>query len=94
MRLELVELNIISYNRSISTRMVAALWWLFTMIMVSSYTANLAAFLTIERLESPIESIEDLVRQTEIQYGCINFPFVKNLFKVSLNMHLFNVEKR
>ena len=31
-------------------------------IMISSYTANLAAFLTVERMESPIESAEDLAR--------------------------------
>ena len=43
--------------------MIAALWWFFTLIMISSYTANLAAFLTVERMESPIESAEDLARQ-------------------------------
>jgi len=47
--------------RAISTRMVAGMWWFFTLIMISSYTANLAAFLTVERMESPIESAEDLV---------------------------------
>ena len=26
--------------------MVAGMWWFFTLIMISSYTANLAAFLT------------------------------------------------
>jgi hypothetical protein len=40
-----------------STRMVAGMWYLFTLIMVSSYTANLAASLTAERLESPIGTI-------------------------------------
>jgi hypothetical protein len=40
-----------------STRMVAGLWWFFTLIMISSYTANLAAFLTVERMESPIGKI-------------------------------------
>ncbi len=34
--------------------MIAGLWWFFTLIMISSYTANLAAFLTVERMESPI----------------------------------------
>ncbi|KAB7501484.1 Glutamate receptor ionotropic, kainate 2 [Armadillidium nasatum] len=37
--------------------------------MISSYTANLAAFLTVERMESPIESAEDLSKQTKIKYG-------------------------
>ena len=37
--------------------------------MISSYTANLAAFLTVERMESPISSVEDLAAQTKIKYG-------------------------
>ncbi|KAG1653679.1 Glutamate receptor ionotropic, kainate 2 [Nymphon striatum] len=53
-----------------STRMVAGTWWFFTLIMISSYTANLAAFLTVQRMVSPIESAEDLVQQTKIKYGC------------------------
>ncbi|XP_067617877.1 glutamate receptor ionotropic, kainate 2 isoform X2 [Eurosta solidaginis] len=46
--------------KAYSTRTVASIWWFFTLILVSSYTANLAAFLTIESLSSPIESAEDL----------------------------------
>merc|ERR1719433_2608481 len=56
--------------KAISTRMVAGMWWFFTLIMISSYTANLAAFLTVERMESPIESAEDLSKQSTIKYGC------------------------
>ena len=57
------------FPRAVSTRMVAGMWWFFTLIMISSYTANLAAFLTVERMESPIESAEDLAKQTKIKYG-------------------------
>lgn len=39
------------------------------MIIVSSYTANLAAFLTLEKMHTPIESVEDLAKQTKIKYG-------------------------
>ncbi|XP_068238713.1 glutamate receptor ionotropic, kainate 2-like isoform X2 [Palaemon carinicauda] len=57
--------------QAVSTRMVAGMWWFFTLIMISSYTANLAAFLTVERMESPIESAEDLAKQTRIKYGSL-----------------------
>ena len=57
--------------RAASTRLVAGIWWFFTLIMISSYTANLAAFLTVERMESPIESAEDLAQQTKIKYGSL-----------------------
>ncbi|XP_045623949.1 glutamate receptor ionotropic, kainate 2 isoform X4 [Procambarus clarkii] len=56
--------------KAVSTRIVAGIWWFFTLIMISSYTANLAAFLTVERMDSPIESAEDLAKQTKIKYGC------------------------
>lgn len=43
-----------------SIRVASSFWWFFTLIMVSSYTANLAMFLVIENKTSKIESIEDL----------------------------------
>ena len=42
-------------------RLLAGMWFFFALIMVASYTANLAAFLTVETLEKPIESAEDMV---------------------------------
>ncbi|TRY94791.1 hypothetical protein DNTS_035659 [Danionella cerebrum] len=58
--------------RALSTRCVSGVWWAFTLIIISSYTANLAAFLTVQRMEVPIESAEDLADQTNIQYGTIH----------------------
>ncbi|XP_055535887.1 glutamate receptor ionotropic, kainate 2-like isoform X2 [Wyeomyia smithii] len=52
-----------------STRAVASIWWFFTLIMVSSYTANLAAFLTVEQIHSPISNAEDLAASGTIKYG-------------------------
>ncbi|KAG1662344.1 Glutamate receptor ionotropic, kainate 2 [Nymphon striatum] len=66
-----------------STRMIAATWWFFTLIMISSYTANLAAFLTVQRMVSPIESAEDLARQTKIKYGCYASGSTENFFRNS-----------
>jgi hypothetical protein len=63
--------------------MVAGMWWFFTLIMISSYTANLAAFLTVERMESPIESAEDLAKQTKIKYGCLESGSTRAFFRVS-----------
>nr|XP_015925655.2 glutamate receptor ionotropic, kainate 2 isoform X3 [Parasteatoda tepidariorum] len=69
--------------KATSTRTVAALWWFFTLIMISSYTANLAAFLTAERMKSPIESAEDLARQSDIQYGCVKSGSTRKFFENS-----------
>ncbi|XP_030014610.1 glutamate receptor ionotropic, kainate 5 isoform X2 [Sphaeramia orbicularis] len=58
--------------RALSTRCVSGVWWAFTLIIISSYTANLAAFLTVQRMEVPIESPDDLADQTNIEYGTIH----------------------
>ncbi|XP_041357983.1 glutamate receptor-like isoform X2 [Gigantopelta aegis] len=55
--------------KSVSGRIVTSVWWFFTLIVISSYTANLAAYLTNLRMTSPISSAEDLAKQTEIKYG-------------------------
>ena len=52
-----------------SGRLVAATWWLFGFIIIASYTANLAAFLTVSRLETPVESLDDLSKQYRIKYS-------------------------
>lgn len=69
--------------RAISTRIVACIWWFFTLIMISSYTANLAAFLTVERMVSPIESVDDLAKQTKIKYGTLASGSSRDFFKNS-----------
>ncbi|KAH9514030.1 Glutamate receptor 4 [Bulinus truncatus] len=70
-------------SRSISGRIVGSAWWFFTLIIISSYTANLAAFLTIERMEMPINSADDLSKQTEIRYGITSNGSTEEFFKNS-----------
>lgn len=69
--------------RSISGRIVGSVWWFFTLILISSYTANLAAFLTVERMVTPINSPEDLASQTEVQYGTLIHGSTWDFFRVS-----------
>jgi hypothetical protein len=46
----------------------------------------LAAFLTVERMVTPIESVEDLARQTEIKYGVVRGGATQAFFEVR-NFH-------
>ncbi|XP_061726425.1 glutamate receptor 1 isoform X2 [Cydia pomonella] len=43
--------------KSLSGRIVGTVWWFFALILVCSYTANLAAYLIVERLSEPSQSI-------------------------------------
>lgn len=69
--------------KSMATRAMAGIWYFFTLIMISSYTANLAAFLTVEKIVYPIESVKDLSEQTEIKYGCVESGTTRDFFKES-----------
>lgn len=69
--------------KAMSTRIVGTIWWFFTLILISSYTANLAAFLTVERMITPIESVEDLAEQSKISYGTLDSGSTMTFFRVS-----------
>lgn len=45
---------------------------IYRFIVLASYTANLAAYLTVSRLEKPIASLEDLANQFKVLYAPIN----------------------
>ncbi|XP_060589506.1 glutamate receptor 4-like [Ruditapes philippinarum] len=73
-----------TFPRSYSGRIVGSAWWFFTLILISSYTANLAAFLTIERLTPPISGADDLVKKgSDMGYGTLNSGSSKTFFETS-----------
>ena len=84
----------IVFCRSLSGHIVGGVWWFFTLIIISSYTANLAAFLTVERMVSPIESAEDLAKQTEIAYGTLEAGSTKEFFRVGTSLVPRDFRKR
>ncbi|KAG5677407.1 hypothetical protein PVAND_007167 [Polypedilum vanderplanki] len=75
--------------RSLPGRIIGSVWWFFTLILISSYTANLAAFLTVERMVTPINSPEDLAAQTEVQYGTLYHGSTWDFFRKS-QISLYN----
>lgn len=70
------------YCRATSTRLVTGMWWFFALMMLNSYTANLAAFLTMSRMESSFKSAEDLAAQSKIKYGAVLGGSTLGFFKV------------
>ncbi|XP_074538983.1 glutamate receptor ionotropic, kainate 3 [Halichoeres trimaculatus] len=69
--------------KALSTRIIGGIWWFFTLIIISSYTANLAAFLTVERMDSPLDSADDIAKQTKIEYGVVRDGATMTFFKKS-----------
>jgi hypothetical protein len=83
--------------RAYSTRTVAVIWWMFTLITISSYTAQLAAFLTVERMvgfssfnliilllqSTSVESAMDLASQQRIKFGTLKNGSTMDFFRSS-----------
>ncbi|XP_017786976.1 PREDICTED: ionotropic receptor 25a [Nicrophorus vespilloides] len=74
--------------KNLSGRLVAATWWLFGFIIIASYTANLAAFLTVSRLDTPVESLDDLSKQYKIQYAPLNGSSAMTYFERMADIEL------
>ncbi|XP_052064515.1 glutamate receptor 4-like [Mytilus californianus] len=58
--------------RPSSQRILTAGFTFFVLITVSTYTANMAAFLTKVNLDQPVETLIELAERTNIQVGTIN----------------------
>jgi len=57
--------------KALSGRVVVAAYWLFVVLMLATFTANLAAFLTVERMQTPVQSLDQLSRQSRINYTVV-----------------------
>lgn len=68
---------------TVAGRILTSAWWFFALILISTYTANLAAFLTVKRIYPPITSVADLAEQTKIKYGTVRNSGVMSFFKNS-----------
>ncbi|CAH0555476.1 unnamed protein product [Brassicogethes aeneus] len=69
--------------KGISSRMSVSMWWFFSLIMTSSYTANLAAFLTMQKMEPAIDGAEALSKQNKIKYGTVEGGSTQAFFRDS-----------
>ncbi|XP_048581286.1 glutamate receptor ionotropic, kainate 2 isoform X2 [Nematostella vectensis] len=65
---------------SLSGKIAVSVFWFAIMIINATYTANLAAHLTVSRMQTPIETVEDLAHQTTIEYGTLMNSQLQNFF--------------
>lgn len=68
--------------KALSGRLVTATWWLFGFIVIASYTANLAAFLTVSRLDKNIATFDDLTKQYKVRYTPIEATSTLKYFEL------------
>ncbi len=76
--------------KSVSSRILLGSVWCFALIIVVSYSANLAAFFTTARIDTTVRSIEDLVGQTRVQFGTVKNSHISAFFR---NSRLPNLQR-
>ncbi|XP_060879415.1 ionotropic receptor 25a [Metopolophium dirhodum] len=67
--------------KAISGRVLVAAYWVFVVLMLATFTANLAAFLTVERMQTPVQSLQQLARQSRINYSVIDGSDAHHFFR-------------
>ena len=68
-----------------SARSLLFTWWLFILIIVSMYTANLTAFLTLSNLGVTLNSVKDLLKQDKYSWGMIGSRYTESLLLNNLD---------
>ncbi|XP_064594549.1 glutamate receptor U1-like [Liolophura sinensis] len=68
-----------------ASRTLVASWWLFTMVIVASYTSTLTAALAVEKTELPFNTIEEMVEQSQYKWGGTYGSYMFMLFPKSEN---------
>ena len=69
--------------RTASGRILAASLWIFSLIVVSSYSAGLATLLAFTYTTLPVKTLSDLTEQTSIKYGTVKHSSVSAFFASS-----------
>ncbi|XP_021375561.1 probable glutamate receptor [Mizuhopecten yessoensis] len=64
-------------------RTLISFWWLFSIIMVATYSGNLIAFLTVAKDKLPFNSLAELVAQSEYGWGTLGGTYFITMFKDS-----------
>ncbi|XP_045175501.2 glutamate receptor ionotropic, kainate 2-like [Mercenaria mercenaria] len=73
-----------------SQRILTTGFLFFVLITVSTYTANMAAFLTKKNLEEPVDSFEQLAERDDIQIYTVENSATMNFLKTSAESSVYH----
>ena len=70
-------------RNTFSSRLLFGGWFFFTIIVVATYTANLATFFVADTIPTGIQSVDELADQTNVQYGTVIDSAAERFFHTS-----------
>lgn len=78
---------IIFHYRALSTRLLTGIWWVFNVLVITSYIANLTLVLSVHKSDLPyrVESIEELVKHQKVHFGVVQSGSTSSFFRVRIS---------
>ncbi|XP_041955164.1 probable glutamate receptor isoform X1 [Alosa alosa] len=73
------------HPKALSGRLVSAIWWLFSIVLLATYFSRVSAWLKSDQGHLSIQSFEDLAKQDIIEYGTVDGGSSLAFFKTSQN---------
>lgn len=66
-----------------SGRLIVGTWWLVVLVVVTTYSGNLVAFLTFPKIDSPINTINDLLTHRDtVTWSILHGTSLEEFLKV------------
>ncbi|XP_003229279.3 probable glutamate receptor [Anolis carolinensis] len=71
--------------KSLAIRIISAIWWLFSIVLLTAYIAGFSFILESSSDQISIHNFEDLVKQRELDFGTMESSSTLQYFKNSKN---------
>ena len=80
--------------RCLSARLIAIVWWITCILIITLYSATLTANLTVNSMKKPINSIYDLTKQDRYTYGTVGNTSYQSMFQNTTYMEYEKVNEK
>ncbi|KAH9512846.1 hypothetical protein Btru_036742 [Bulinus truncatus] len=67
--------------KSLTARTLLTCWWIFTLVISSTYSGNLFAFLTVTKETPPFDTLQGMLGQDDFKWGIVGKNIIEFLFQ-------------